>query len=71
MNSDTLLSEDRAKHLSQRLRHIVRHAYDNASAVKEIMDGAGVFPAQPDAAAVQRFEQGEPVHLRLRAVLLS
>ncbi len=44
MNSETLLSEDRAKHLSERLRHIVRHAYDNALAVKEIMDGAGVSP---------------------------
>jgi phenylacetate-CoA ligase len=44
MNSETLLSEGRAKHLNERLRHIVRHAYANAPAVKEIMDGAGVSP---------------------------
>ncbi len=44
MNSETLLSEDRAKHLSERLRHIVRHAYANAPAVKSILDAAGVSP---------------------------
>jgi len=30
--------------ISERLKHIIRHAYDNAPAVKEIMDGAGVSP---------------------------
>ncbi len=30
--------------INERLRHIIQHAYANASAVKEIMDGAGVSP---------------------------
>ena len=29
---------------ADRLRHIIQHAYANAPAVKEIMDGAGVSP---------------------------
>ena len=29
---------------SEKLRHIIKHAYTNAPAVKEIMDRAGVFP---------------------------
>jgi phenylacetate-CoA ligase len=30
--------------IDERLRHIIQHAYANAPAVKEIMDGAGVSP---------------------------
>jgi len=39
-------AKERKEYTNGRLREIVRYAYQNASAVKEKMDGAGVKPAQ-------------------------
>lgn len=43
---ETMSTKERKKYANQRLKDIVRYAYQNAPAVKEKMDRAGVKPAQ-------------------------
>lgn len=45
MDTKALSPEEQARHLSERLRHIVRYAYDNAPAVKQKFDAVGLDPA--------------------------
>lgn len=35
---------EREKHLSEKLRHIIKHAYDNAPAIKKKFDASGIKP---------------------------
>ena len=46
LSRDAMSTKERKKYTNRRLREIVEYAYQNASAVKEKMDRAGVKPAQ-------------------------
>jgi len=43
---ETMPVETRQRYLSESLTHIIQHAYQNAPAIREKMDGAGVNPSE-------------------------
>jgi len=53
--SETMTAEERGTMLNEKLAEAVRHAYRNAPAMREIMDGAGISPA--DISTVEDLEK--------------